>query len=87
VARSLAVHVLGVFSVSLDGTAVADAVWRRASAKALVKLLALAPGHRMHREQVYESLWEGIDGAAAAPRFRKALHFARKALVQRRRSP
>jgi DNA-binding SARP family transcriptional activator len=60
---------------------VADQAWRRSKAKALVKLLALTPGHRLHREQVLEALWPGLEPAAAGANLRKALHFARQALA------
>jgi len=32
----------------------------------LIKLLALARGHRLHREQAMEYLWPGLDPEAAA---------------------
>ena len=44
----------------------------------MVKLLALAPGHRLHREQLMESLWPDLDPDAAGANLRKALHFARR---------
>jgi pimeloyl-ACP methyl ester carboxylesterase/DNA-binding SARP family transcriptional activator len=45
-----------------------------------VKLLALAPGHRLHREQVLDALWPDVDVETAAARLHKAAHYARRAL-------
>src|SRR5438874_2119397 len=36
---------------------VPETAWRLKKARELVKLLALAPGHRLHREQVMDVLW------------------------------
>ena len=57
----------------------ADA-WRRSKAAGLVKLLALAPGHRMHRERAMEALWPELPPTAAAANLRKAVHYARRAV-------
>jgi DNA-binding SARP family transcriptional activator len=59
---------------------VADQLWPRSRAKAVVKLLALSPDHRLHREQLMELLWPGLASAAAGANLRKAVHFARRAL-------
>ena len=48
---------LGGFEVAVDGVPVAAEAWSRRQAAALVKVLALAPGRRLHREQVVEALW------------------------------
>jgi tetratricopeptide (TPR) repeat protein len=45
-----------------------------------VKLVALAPGARLHRDRVLDALWPDVDPAAALPRLHKAAHFARQAL-------
>jgi DNA-binding SARP family transcriptional activator len=44
----------------------------------LVKLLALAPGHRLHREQVIDLLWPGSGKKAASNNLRRVLHAARR---------
>ena len=77
---SLGVTVLGGFTVVVDGVPVPPDSWSRRHAAALVKLLALAPGHRLHREQVLDALWPGVDPEAATPRLHKAAHYARRAL-------
>src|SRR6185369_4296035 len=51
------INLLGGFAATVDGTRVADNGWRLRKARELVKLLALAPGHRVHREQAMDALW------------------------------
>lgn len=77
----LRVWLLGGFRVELDGRPVPDAAWRRNRARAVVKVLALEPGHRLHREQVMDLLWPDLDAPAAGANLRKAVHFARAALA------
>ena len=74
------VALLGAFEVIVDGAAVPPEAWSRRHAASLVKVLALAPGRRLHREQVIDALWPGQSLDSAAPRLHKATHFARKAL-------
>ena len=57
--------------------------WSRRHSAALVKLLALAPGRSLHREQVIDALWPDLGIDEAAPRLHKAAHYARKALGHR----
>jgi DNA-binding SARP family transcriptional activator len=74
------VRLLGGFSVERAdlGRAVSD--WQRRSAKTLTKLLAVQPGHVLHREQIIDILWSGVDAESALNSFGKALHAARRAL-------
>ncbi|HEY7045732.1 MAG TPA: AAA family ATPase [Jatrophihabitantaceae bacterium] len=74
------VRLLGGFQVVVDGTPVPSEAWSRRHAASLVKLLALAPGRRLHREQVLEALWPRLPIQDVAPRLHKATHFARRAL-------
>lgn len=74
------VQLLGAFCVEVDGAAVGPERWERPQARTLVKLLALAPGHRLHREQVVDVLWPGASLEEAAPRLHKLAHYARRAL-------
>src|SRR4051812_24910086 len=74
------ITLLGGFAVVHDGEARPDDGWRRRQAAALVKLLALAPGRRLHREQVIDALWPDQSLDEATPRLHKAAFFARKAL-------
>ena len=76
----LRVWLLGGFRVSVGAREIADDEWRLRKAKSLVKLLALAPAHRMYRDQVIDVLWPELDPAAAGNQLRKALHEARRVL-------
>jgi DNA-binding SARP family transcriptional activator len=77
------IGLLGGFAVTIDGVALPAARWRRRRAAALVKLLALAPRTRLHRDRVIDALWPDLDVEAALPRLHKAAHFAREALGSR----
>src|SRR5215207_5410277 len=76
---SVSIIVLGGFSVIVNGVATPANGWARRSSSSLVKILALAPGHRLHREHVIDLLWPDEDPASAANRLHKAAHFARRA--------
>ncbi|MEU3605546.1 AAA family ATPase [Streptomyces sp. NPDC035033] len=76
----LRLHLLGGFRVTRDGGPPLADRWPRPSARALVKLLAVAPGHRLHRDQAMEACWPGADRKAALGSLRVALHAARRAL-------
>jgi DNA-binding SARP family transcriptional activator len=71
---------LGGFRTVRGGVALSDSVWRRRTAKALTKLLAVHPRHALHREQVLEILWSQVGAGSALNSFAKALHAARRAL-------
>jgi DNA-binding SARP family transcriptional activator len=76
----LRVELLGGFRVTVGRRAVPEEQWRQRKPAAVVKLLALAPGHRLHREQVMDVLWPDLDPPAAAANLRKAVHHARRVL-------
>lgn len=82
-AGEVRIRLLGGFGAELDGVPVAVEAWQRSSATELVKLLALEPGHRLHREQVADRLWPDLDAATAGRRLAKALHYARRVLAAR----
>jgi predicted ATPase/DNA-binding SARP family transcriptional activator len=71
---------LGSFSVWAGGEKIDNEPWRSRRARSLVKLLALAEGHRMHRDQAAEMLWPDADRAASANNFHQTLFTARQAL-------
>jgi DNA-binding SARP family transcriptional activator/tetratricopeptide (TPR) repeat protein len=77
---TIELRLLGGFDATVDGVPVAPDQWTRRQAASLVKVLALAPGRRLHREQVIEALWPGASVEAASPRLHKAAHYARRAL-------
>jgi predicted ATPase len=74
------VTLLGGFAAETGGAPVPDSAWRLRKAKELVKLLALADGHRLHREQAMDALWPDRGPDAAANNLNQAVHAARKAL-------
>ena len=74
------VCLLGGFSVATEDGVVEERAWRLRKAKALVKLLALAPERRLHRERLADLLWPDRDGDAAANNLHQALHAARRAI-------
>src|SRR5215212_6130569 len=73
---------LGGFRVSVGSRAIAQDAWHLKKAAVLVKLLALAPGHRLHREQAMDILWPGSGSRVASNSLRSTLHAARKVLDQ-----
>lgn len=77
---TLRVHLLGGFRVDRDGGPPLSERWPRPSARTLVKLLAVAPGHSLHREQAMEICWPDADPQAALGSLRVALHAARRAI-------
>ncbi|MBA2783153.1 MAG: hypothetical protein H0T74_09560 [Rubrobacteraceae bacterium] len=52
----LRVSLLGRFEISVGSRVVGEQAWRLRKAASLFKLLALAPYHRLHREQAMELL-------------------------------
>src|SRR5438128_9050049 len=78
--REVTIGLLGGFTADVDGVDVRPGAWRLKKARELVKLLALAPGHRLHREQVMDVLWRDRGPAAAANNLHQAVHVARRAL-------
>ena len=77
---ALRVALLGGFEVTVGGVPVAAAAWRLRTARSLVKLLALAPEHRLHREQVVEALWPDRPLPTISNNLRQTLFVARRAL-------
>jgi predicted ATPase/DNA-binding SARP family transcriptional activator len=73
----VSVGLLGGFSVTVDGQPI-DKHWRLRKAKTLVKLLALAPGHWLHRDIVVESLWPDADPEAASNNLHQIVHNVRR---------
>src|SRR5690606_6904090 len=71
---------LGEFTVTVGGREVGANQWTRRHASGLVKVLSLAPGRRLHREQLIDMLWPDDTVDEAVPKLHKAAHFARKAI-------
>ena len=77
---TLRVRLLGTFRVLVGGHAVPERAWRSSRASSLVKVLALAPNHRLHREQAVEALWPELDPDAQANNLNVTASRARRAL-------
>jgi predicted ATPase/DNA-binding SARP family transcriptional activator/DNA-binding CsgD family transcriptional regulator len=78
--QPLRVRLLDGFGVSVGSRSIAQDAWRLRKSAALIKLLALAPGHRMHREQAMDLLWPDSGRRSASNNLRSVLHAARKVL-------
>lgn len=76
----LRIQLLGGFRVWVGDRAIPDQVWRPRTTATILKLLALAPGYRLHREEVLELLWPETPVDAAANRLHGVLHAARRIL-------
>src|SRR5690242_13446965 len=74
------VMLLGGFAVAVGGEPLTAVRWRLRKARDLVKMLALAPGHRLHREQLMDALWPDRDPTAAANNLNQVVHAARRVL-------
>ncbi|MFC8126804.1 BTAD domain-containing putative transcriptional regulator [Streptomyces sp. NPDC057302] len=76
----LRVRLLGGFAAErTDGVQPAER-WPRPGARTLVKLLALAPGHQLHREHIMAACWPHAELPSAQRNLRVAVHAARHAL-------
>jgi predicted ATPase/DNA-binding SARP family transcriptional activator/DNA-binding CsgD family transcriptional regulator len=73
-------RLLGGFSARVGDRTVERDEWRLRKAAALVKLLALAPDHRLHREWIMDRLWPHLGPKAASNNLRRTLHAARNAI-------
>src|ERR687893_1656541 len=78
--KAVRVWLLGGFRVGVGSGIITPDAWRLRKAAALVKLLALAPGHPLHRERAMDLLWPEHGRRAAANNLSQALHAARRAL-------
>lgn len=74
------IQLLGGFQVMVGTRLIAETEWKRRKAKTLIKLLALAPDHRLHREQVMDRLWPDLRFEAAANNLHQTLHITRRIL-------
>jgi predicted ATPase/DNA-binding SARP family transcriptional activator len=75
----LGIQLLGAFAVRVGGWRVPEDAWRLRRAKSLIKLLALAPERRVHREQVTELLWPGREPTGNS--LHQVLYTARRAVA------
>ncbi len=80
VGTTVQIRLFGAFAVRVGADDVPEGAWRLRKAKSLVKLLALEPDRRIHRERATELLWPDRTPEAAANNFHQALYVARRAL-------
>lgn len=73
------IELLGRFDVHVDGSLTGAGTLGRRQAASLLKLLALDPGHAIHRERLLDLLWPDDALDEALPKLHKAAHFARRA--------
>lgn len=78
--RQVDIRLLGGFGVTVDGEPIPGDAWPHRRAQDLVKLLALAPGHRRTRDEVLDALWPHLTPEAAASNLHKAASYARRTL-------
>lgn len=74
------VWLLGGFRVSVGARTIEADAWRLKKAANLIKLLALAPGHRLHRGQAMDLLWPDSSTKAASNNLRQVIYGARRVL-------
>jgi len=75
------IRLLGGFGLLVDGKPVPTGSWRLRKARDVVKILALAPGHRRLRDEVIEALWPEREAGAGLNNLHQALHIARRGLA------
>src|SRR5829696_737905 len=79
--EAVRVWMLGGFRISVGPRTIEEGAWHLRKAAALVKVLAMAPGHRLHREQAMDLLWPDLGKKAASNNLRQVLHGARRTLT------
>jgi DNA-binding SARP family transcriptional activator len=80
VTERLAIQLLGEFRVSVGSRAIDEREWTSRRARRLVKLLALTPQHRLHREHIIDRLWPHMDPEDGVNNLHQALYMARHIL-------
>jgi DNA-binding SARP family transcriptional activator/tetratricopeptide (TPR) repeat protein len=79
VESAIRLDVLGRFELTVDGMPIVDGEWTRRRAAAILKILALADRHTLHREEVMDILWPDLGGEGAADQLYKNLYWLRRA--------
>ncbi|MEU4559412.1 BTAD domain-containing putative transcriptional regulator [Actinoplanes sp. NPDC023936] len=75
------IRLFGRFAIDVDGRDAGARPWRLRKAQTMVKMLALAPEQRMHRDQLLDLLWPDRTAAAAANNLHQALRVGRRELT------
>jgi DNA-binding SARP family transcriptional activator len=68
------IWLLGGFRSSIGPRVIGAERWRLTKAANLIKLLGLAPQHRLHRERVMYTLWPDLDAKRASNNLHRTLH-------------
>jgi predicted ATPase/DNA-binding SARP family transcriptional activator/DNA-binding CsgD family transcriptional regulator len=76
--EAIRIKLLGGFEVAVGPRTIEEGAWRLRKSANLVKLLALAAGNRLHREQVLHILWPELGISAASNNLRQTVHTARR---------
>jgi predicted ATPase len=76
----LRISLLGGFAVHVDGRVVKADAWPRRRAADVLKLLALAPDHQLHSDQVLAALWPVSTATAGRQSLHNSLYHARRVL-------
>jgi len=77
---SLRAHLFGPFRLEVAGVVIPDRTWPRRSARALLILLLVTPGHRLPRDRVLDLLWPDASPRSGDGALRKAVHALRRVL-------
>ncbi len=77
---ALKINLLGRFEVVRGEAPVPPSAWRRRRPADLLKLIALAPGHRVARDRVIETLWPDKDPSIGSNNLHRALYDLRQVL-------
>ena len=80
-ADALCISMLGGFRISFNDLEIPETAWRLGKARSLIKLLALSPGHSLHREQIIDLLWPELSPEAGLNNFHQVLLVARRTLA------
>lgn len=80
-ADEVRIDLLGGLHVAVGDRSVATGAWRLRKARSVLKLLALTPDHRLHRDRLYDLLWPDLDPEAASNNLHQVLHAVRRALA------
>jgi predicted ATPase/DNA-binding SARP family transcriptional activator len=78
--EAVRIRLLGGFEVMVGARTIQEDAWRLRKAANLIKLLALASGNRLHREQIMYTLWPNLGISAASNNLRQTTHAARRTL-------
>ena len=75
------IRLLGGFVLERGGQPVDAKAWRLRKSRTLVKILALAPDQRLHRDLLLNALWPDRDPVSAVNNLHQALHVGRRVLA------